>query len=76
MPTKAPKPTLPPQDLRDRQEGFGTLGVIIGYPEYRDSGLWPSAPEHRDEFDFEPPETSDTREAGWKREGNNPEADS
>jgi hypothetical protein len=75
MPTKASKPTLPPKDLRDRQEGYGSLGTISGYPEYRDSGIWPSTPV-RGEFELEPPETSDDREGGWKREGNNPTADS
>jgi hypothetical protein len=67
MPTKAEKPAVPPAEMRDRQEGFGYTGVIVGYPEYRDDGVWPVEVVRR-AFDFEPPETSDTRGLGWRRD--------
>lgn len=67
MPTKATKPELPPAELRDRQEGYGTQGIIYGYPEYRDDFEWPVIVTHRSEFEEEASETSDPGDSGWWR---------
>lgn len=65
MPSPAVKPETPPEGMVDRQEGWGTFGSVKGYPEYRDTGIWPEVPV-RDEFDPWPPETSD---GYWSHEG-------
>jgi hypothetical protein len=50
-----------PEHLTDRSEGWGLLGSIFGYPEYRDDGIWSSIVVRNNEFDPYPPETSDDR---------------
>lgn len=62
---RIPKPETPPAELADRQEGYGAPGFILGYPEYRDDGVWPSSVV-RGPFDPQPSETSDDREGGWQ----------
>ena len=68
MPAAAVRAETPPQDLRDRNEGWGDFGGVFLYPVYKDTGSWPAtisghvlANEH--------PETNDTRDTGWYRDG-------
>lgn len=48
MPAPAVKDLLPPADLRDRTEGWGTSGHINQYSDYRDDGVWPAEIERQD----------------------------
>jgi hypothetical protein len=64
MTTDAPKPLVPPAELADRSEGFGDLGVILGYPQYTDDGVWPDAVERNN---VQPEEHSETSDRQWFR---------
>lgn len=59
MPAPAVKPEVPPAEMRDRQEGYGMLGTIFDYPEYRDNGEWPWILVRNNEFQNYPSETND-----------------
>lgn len=59
MPSPAVKPVTPPTELMDRTEGWGLLGRIYGYPEFKDDGEWPLVVVHQDETEEYPTETSD-----------------
>ena len=50
MPAPAEKSPTPPQPLVDRYEGWGTLGRVIGYPEFKDDGVW-GQPDQDQEID-------------------------
>lgn len=64
MPTPAVRAETPPQDLRDRNEGWGQFGGIFLYPSYKDTGTWPATVEGHTSEDW-PPELSDIRDGGW-----------
>jgi hypothetical protein len=40
MPSPAVKSENPPDELVDRHEGWGSFGGVVGYPEYKDDGVW------------------------------------
>lgn len=68
MSAAAVRPESPPAELADRTEGWGVYGNIYLYPSYRDTGTWPANVEGHTLVD-EQPETSDTRDDGWFRDG-------
>ncbi len=68
MSEPAVRPELPPAELRDRNEGWGMFGGIYLYPSYKDTGEWPATVSGHELID-EQPETSDTRDSGWFRDG-------
>ena len=59
MPAPAVKAESPPVELTDRSEGWGRLGRVEGYPDYKDDGEWPIVIVRQEDFADYPTETLD-----------------
>lgn len=64
-----------PDELNDRSEGWGMLGTIFGYPQFKDDGEWPTMGARQNPFEEYPTETNDNRatveeptEGAWTHE--------